>query len=268
MPQRASACLLTVATTIAVTALTAPAARAAAPTTHSVLEARINGTAASRQTHDLQGLSDATKTNATSGNWSGYVASGSSGTYKSVASSWIQPAVKCDSHDSYSSYWVGLDGYRNKALEQTGTEADCIGGKAHYGAWWEVIPAAESPYSVTVAPGDHLTASVKDNGDGTFTMMLSDSTQGWTRATTHAGSAGYQDSSAEVIAEATTANGSIASLPDFGSVDFSDSQANGTTFGSLSPTPLTMQNHDSGDVMAKPGAISGGDFAVTWESPN
>ncbi len=64
----------------------------------------------------------------------------------------------------------------------------------------ELLPAPESPYPVTVKPGDALTASVIDNG--TFTMSLADSTQGWTKTTTHAGSPGYQDSPAEVIAEA------------------------------------------------------------------
>jgi len=198
-------------------------------------------------------------------NWSGYAATGSSGAFKSVSSSWVQPTVTCSSKSTYSSFWVGLDGYSNSALEQTGTEADCIGGKATYGAWWEVLPASESAYSVTVKPGDSLTATVTDNGNGTFTMTLADSTEKWTKTTTHAGSSGYQDSSAEVIAEATEVNGKIANLSNFGTVTFTNSTAGGTALGSLSPNEIIMEGN-SGDTKAQPGSISGGTFADTWKA--
>ncbi len=182
---------------------------------------------AHQESHGLHALTGRSATTVSSSNWSGYAATGSSGAFTSVSSSWVQPAISCSSTTTYSSYWVGLDGYSNSALEQTGTEADCIGGKAVYGAWWEVLPAAESAYSVTVKAGDSLSASVKDNGNGTFTMTLTDSTEGWTKTTTHAGSSGYQDSSAEVIAEATEVNGSIAKLSNFGTVTFSNARRPG-----------------------------------------
>jgi hypothetical protein len=128
-----------------------------------------------------------------------------------------------------------------------------------------VLPAAESPYSVTVRPGDHLTATVTDNGDGTFTMTLADSTENWTKTTTHAGSFGYQDSSAEVIAEATSVGGQIADLSDFGSVDFTGSQAHGSALPSSS-TEIVMQSQSTGDTLAQPGALSGGAFTDTWKN--
>src|SRR5690349_22102480 len=60
----------------------------------------------------------------TSTNGSGYAAFGAPGSFTSAAATWTQPAVTCTSQHTYSSYWVGLDGYNDKAVEQAGTEAD------------------------------------------------------------------------------------------------------------------------------------------------
>jgi Peptidase A4 family len=241
----------------------APAAFAAAPAA-TAAPLQVSSALAHQETHGLHSLSKRSNTTVSSSNWSGYAATGSSGEFTSVSSSWTQPTLTCTSKTTYSSYWVGLDGYSNSALEQTGTEADCIGGKAEYGAWWEVLPASESAYSVTVKAGDSLSASVVDNGNGTFTMTLTDSTEGWSKTTTHAGSSGYQDSSAEVIAEATEVNGSIAKLSDFGTVNFSNAEANGSSLGSFSPNEIIMAG--SSDTKAQPSSISGGSFSVTWKN--
>lgn len=241
----------------------APNAFAAAPSS-SVAAGRIDSVLASQESHGLQGRSSLHAATVSSSNWSGYAATGAAGSFTSVSASWTQPALTCTSKTTYSSFWVGLDGYSNSALEQTGTEADCIGGKAAYGAWWEVLPASESAYSVTVKAGDSLTASVARNSSGTFTMTLTDSTQGWTKTTTHAGSSGYQDSSAEVIAEATQVNGKIANLSDFGTVTFTNATANGTSLGNYSPTEIIMAGKT--DTKAQPGALSGGTFSDTWEN--
>lgn len=225
---------------------------------------QVNAAMAAHESHGLHALTHRSSTTVSSSNWSGYAATGNSGAFTSVSASWVQPALTCTSKTTYSSFWVGLDGYSDSALEQTGTEADCIGGRAEYGAWWEVLPAAESAYSVTVRAGDSLSASVKDNGNGTFTMTLTDSTEGWTKTTTHAGSSGYQDSSAEVIAEATEVNGRIANLSNFGTVDFTNATADGTALGSYSPNEIVMAGRR--DTKAQPGSISGGTFSDTWEN--
>jgi hypothetical protein len=245
------------AAAVAAAGLTMTSAQAAPST------GRLTADIAGHESHSLHGAGNARSHNTTvaSGNWSGYAATGAAKSFTSVSSSWVQPTVTCTSTNTYSSYWVGLDGYSNSALEQTGTEADCISGRAVYGAWWEVLPASESAYSVTVQPGDQLSASVTDNGNSTFTMTLTDSTQGWTKTTTHAGSSGYQDSSAEVIAEATSVNGRIAKLSDFGTVSFTGSKANGATLPSTS-NEIIMES--SRDVLAQPGALSSGSFSDTW----
>ena len=242
----------------------APAAFAATTPAATAAPLQVSAATAHQETHGLHSLTRRNGSTVSSTNWSGYAATGSSGEFTSVAASWTQPTITCTSKTTYSSYWVGLDGYSNSALEQTGTEADCIGGRAEYGAWWEVLPASESPYSVTVKAGDSLSASVVDNGNGTFTMTLSDSTEGWSKTTTADGSSGYQDASAEVIAEATEVNGQIAKLSDFGTVNFSGASADGQSLGSYSPNEIVMAG--SSDVKAQPGSISGGSFSDTWEN--
>jgi hypothetical protein len=240
----------------------APAAFAVSGTVSAPLQ--VTAAQAHQESHGLHALTRRSSTTVSSSNWSGYAATGGSGAFTQVSASWTQPAVTCGSKTTYSSYWVGLDGYSNSALEQTGTEADCIRGKATYGAWWEVLPASESAYSVTVKAGDALSAGVVDNGNGTFTMTLSDSTEGWTKTTTANGSSGYQDSSAEVIAEATQVNGRIANLSDFGTVTFTNAEADNTSLGSYSPTEIVMAS--ASDTKAQPGSISGGTFSDTWEN--
>ena len=244
----------------------APAAFAATGPAHTAGALQVNASVTSHESHGLHGRSTVHGTTVESSNWSGYAATGSDGAYTSVSASWVQPSVTCSSRgSSYSAFWVGLDGYSNSALEQTGTEADCVSGKAEYGAWWEVLPASESSYSNTVEPGDSLSASVTYNGNGDFTMTLTDSTQNWTESTTHAGSSGYEDSSAEVIAEAPEVGSSIAKLADFGSVDFANTDADGSSLSSDSPTDIEAVGN-SGDIKAEPGAISSGGFVDTWKA--
>src|SRR5438105_2174985 len=76
------------------------------------------------------GLSHRLVLHSTSGNWSGYAATG--GGFTSVSASWVQPAVSCTSKTTYSSFWVGIDGDGSNSVEQTGSEADCSGGRAVY----------------------------------------------------------------------------------------------------------------------------------------
>lgn len=259
MTPKGSARLLAVAAGVASLALAIPAN--AAPVTVN----QVNSTVAGQEGHSLLGVTKGSNTNYESTNWSGYAQD--TGSYTSVSSSWTQPTVTCTSKTTYSSYWVGLDGFSDSALEQTGTEADCISGRAVYGAWWEVLPASESSYSgVTVKGGDHLTASVTYNGSSSFTMTLTDSTEGWTKTTNHAGSSGFQNTSAEVIAEATSVGGSVANLSDFGTVSFSSSKVNGSTMSS--GDEITMVGSSTGAVIAQPGTLSSGAFSVTWKGYN
>jgi hypothetical protein len=230
-------------------------------------------------------------TNSTSTNWSGYAVTGA--TFTDVKGSWIQPTANCSStaapvngkgngnghgnghgggggggksQSTYSSFWVGLDGYSSNTVEQTGTDADCSGTTPVYYGWYEFYPAFPVNFSNPVAPGDTINAEVSVSG-ANVTIKLQDVTQGWTQTQTQANS-GYALSSAEWIAEAPS-SGQVLPLADFGTVDFSGASATGGgKTGSISAfdhDELTMVT-SSGQTKAQPsGLTSGGSaFSVTW----
>ena len=64
-------------------------------------------------------------------------------------------------------------------MEQTGSEVDCVGGHARYFGWFEMFPAFPVNFSNPVHPGDHFTGSVTFTGSGHYTLVLKDTTQGW-----------------------------------------------------------------------------------------
>lgn len=206
-------------------------------------------------------------TEVASENWAGYAATGPAGSFTSVSASWAQPAVTCGATDTFSAFWAGLDGDGTQTVEQTGTEADCSGGAATYQGWYEVFPNAPVFYTSPVQPGDAMSASVTSDGNGAFTLTLSDTTQGWTQ-TTQQTAAGAQLGSAEVIAEAPSSS-TVLPLADFGTVNFADATvdnapigagANGTTL-----SELVMQSASGADL-ATPSALTGGNaFSVTWD---
>lgn len=213
----------------------------------------------------LQAAGNAANAAATSTNWSGYAAAGQPGTFTSVSSSWTQPTVTCTAQQTFSSFWVGLDGDGTQSVEQTGTEADCANGAARYQGWWEMFPAAPVFYSNPVKPGDAMTASVTANGNAAFTLTLSDQTQGWTQTTRQA-SQTAQLGSAEIIAEAPSDANGVLPLSNFGTVDFTSATAGNAPIGNAGPDSLTMVSA-GGVTEATPSALSGGNaFSVTYGS--
>ena len=198
----------------------------------------------------------------TSGNWSGYAATG--GGFTSVAAGWTQPAVTCRSQTTYSSFWIGLDGDGSSSVEQIGTEADCSGGRPVYSAWSEMYPDGPVNLSNPISPGDAMRASVAYGGSGRFTLVLTDRTKGWSH-TINAHLDNPAPASAEVIAEAPSGSAGVLPLSDFGTVTFGGATANGAALSSFRPDPITMAN--GGTPKAVPGPISAaGDFSVTWRS--
>jgi hypothetical protein len=202
---------------------------------------------------------------ATSENWAGYVSDGDAGTFTSVSASWAQPAVTCTATNTFSSFWVGLDGDGTATVEQTGTEADCDGGTPSYQGWFEMFPNAPVFFDNPVQPGDAMSASVVAAGSGVFTLTLTDSTEGWTQ-TTNQTSDTAQLGSAEVIAEAPSdGTGAVLPLSNFGTVTFTDATADNTAFGNENPSALTMVSA-SNVTEATPSALTGGNaFTVTWD---
>jgi hypothetical protein len=206
----------------------------------------------------------ATVTAATSENWSGYVSSGAVGAFTQVSAAWAEPTATCGSSETFSSFWVGLDGAGSSTVEQTGTEADCANGAATYQGWFEMFPNAPVFYDNPVQPGDAMSASVVAGGGGSFTLTLTDSTEGWTKVTQQTSDTA-QLGSAEIIAEAPS-SGSVLPLTNFGTVNFTDALIDNDEIGNLDTFALTMESA-ANVAEATPSAVTDGDdFTVTFDN--
>jgi Peptidase A4 family len=184
-------------------------------------------------------------------NWSGYA---ETGTFTGVSGTWTVPAVAASSSATYSSAWIGVDGFNDSNLIQTGTEEDYYSGAAHYDAWWEILPASEteiSPTTYAVSPGDRMSASIWEtsatSGGGrrhssghVWDIKISDTTKGWTFST--AQSYTGAGTSAEWIMEAPEVGGTIATLahytvtPPAGTGDFDNAGILTSIVSSGTPT--------------------------------
>ncbi|HEX3591615.1 MAG TPA: G1 family glutamic endopeptidase [Pseudonocardiaceae bacterium] len=188
------------------------------------------------------------------GNWSGYVATGH--TFTSVSANWTEPPVTCGSSNDLYAPWVGIDGFGDQSVEQTGVATDCSSGSPSYQAWYEMFPQEPVYYNDPVSAGDSISASVTTDGAGNYTLTIRDTTQGWTETTP--GAFDGQNASAEAILESPT-----AAYPNFGEVDFTDFSINGQSASSFSPVALDASNSNGFEDHTS--ALSGGDFSVSYE---
>jgi hypothetical protein len=188
------------------------------------------------------------------GNWSGYVATGSGFTSASV--SWTEPSVSCNSSNDLMAPWVGIDGYGSQSVEQTGVQTDCSSGSPTYSAWYEMYPASPVYYNDPVSAGDQINSSATTDGNGNYTLTLTDTTQGWTETTP----ASYNgaNASAEAIIESPT-----AAYPNFGSVNFTNFQINGQDPSSFSPVALDASNSNGFEDHTS--GLSGGSFSIAYQ---
>ena len=168
----------------------------------------------------------------TSSNWSGYAVSTSAGAVTDVKGSWIEPALQSPSAaNTYSAFWVGIDGYSSGTVEQIGTDLDTnASGNAVYYAWYEMYPSSPVELSMTIHPGDQISGEVKYTGSNKFTLTLTDVTTNTTFSTSQTLKSA-KELSAEWIAEAPSSSKGVLPLADFGAVSFSAASAtiSGTT---------------------------------------
>lgn len=185
--------------------------------------------------------------------WAGYAATTT--TYTSVTATWVEPKVTCGTTDTYASFWVGLDGYADSSVEQIGTEADCVGGKAVDSAWYELYPAAPVTLSNVVAAGDSMTATVSATAKDVFTLTIEDNTAGWRSSSQHTDTDALR-SSAEVVLDVPTTNGTLSSSA--GSITFTAAEVDGADLGSADPTQISSSVASCGPL------IDGTQFTCTW----
>lgn len=154
-----------------------------------------------------------------SGNWSGYaMKKAEKNSFFSISGQWTVPRVKPSKQNTYSSAWLGIDGFGNPSLIQTGTQQDYKNGKANYYAWWEILPAPETKIPYPVSPHDLIYANITKLRKNKWQIVLKNKTKGWIfkKIIRYTGPA----ATAEWIMEATSVNGQTARLANYHKMHF------------------------------------------------
>ena len=206
--------------------------------------------------------------------WSGYAVVG--GHYTEVSASWVEPSVDCSVAPTVASkyweaalFWAGLDGLLpHSTVEQTGTSVICEYQNPIYKAWYELYPEPQVQYSNLVKAGDKISASVTTDGNGHFTLILADSSEGWSRRTS-ATFTKAELASAEVIAEDPGPPPDFGeerrTLADFGTVSFTRATANGVSFSDVNGLHNIAMEPRYRKLMASTSRMANGAFYVTWK---
>lgn len=221
---------------------------------------------------------------ATSGNWSGYVATGTS--YTEASGTFSVPGVSRYLAGSTASEWVGVDGWSDSSLIQAGVNEVPVGrGSTLFEPWWEIVPGPQhlAP-GMMVRPGDRVTVKVAEATPGSWSISLVDDTDGDSFSTVQP--YGGPATSAEwvVEADATAAGAPTKLAPLAGKVTFSaaaldnapvapgGSLESGTELGSAPPsteaspagattfTKVVMVQ--GGNTVSAPSLLAGGTFTV------
>jgi hypothetical protein len=223
-------------------------------------------------------------------NWGGYVVYNSAYSVTKVAASWTVPTIAgvsgttCpDAQSTWdsNSVWIGIDGYADGTVEQTGTSSDCFYGTVNYYAWYEFYPSG-SVVVFSVNPGDAIKATVTYvglNGAGTptFKTTITDTTSTATSTSPVTAVSGALRNSAEWIDESPYYDGYLG-LTQVGSLKFTSATATiGGTSKSISGWGtntywiiMVDYNYPSTSTLtyakAQPAALTSGGktFSVKW----
>jgi hypothetical protein len=215
----------------------------------------------------------------TSTNWSGYAGATSftnptAHSVTAVSGSWIVPTVKASGGTTYSSLWVGIDGYNSSTVEQLGTEHDIVNGVQQNYAWFEMYPGGSYLISgFPLNPGDVISASVVYSGNNIFVLTIMNDTQNvsFVVPTSYTHSTTALRESAEWIMEAPYYNG-ILPLSNFGTGYFIGCAA--TINGVAAPIGNSSWKNVGIEMVTNSGAAKDttsallpdkGSFFVTWK---
>jgi hypothetical protein len=213
---------------------------------------------------------DGVTSDATTLNWSGYMAHGA--TYTQAEAQWHVPGIMAAEAgtDEYSSSWVGvgLGDSSGTELMQAGTESDYVNGKQVNYLWYELFPRDAQFPQINVSPGDVVGAHISYAESGP-TIHIWDSNKNYNK-TFKVGFSGADDGHAEWIYERTSVNGELPYLAD-APPTFSSAQASTgsgwTTLSAANDVGLLMYNCAVTTEMAGPEPIQGsGSFTAHFFS--
>ncbi len=214
----------------------------------------------------------------TSPNWSGYVATTPNDSVTYVTGTWTVPTVTATSRNTDSFAWVGIDGWGNGTVEQTGTAQGTDNGVPYYYAWWEMWSSInhqpeQTISTMTVSPGDSITASVTYQTSGTYAgdylLSINDTSRSNDSFSIYANPQQYQDplpdrSTAEWIMETPSSGGTYATLPEFSPVTFTNCYA--SISGASAQVQALNMNRNGVTLDTTSVLTSGTSFSVLYDS--
>lgn len=233
----------------------------------------LRARSAARRTNRFQASSSAIidgVADVASSNWAGAALTTSGITEVSGTFTVPKPSIPSggDSSTEYcGAAWVGIDGYSDADLIQTGV-LWCVEGSSYlYEAWYEYLPASLVAYSgISVTAGSVVTVTATKTGtnSGNTTLTSGGKTVSHTFSNQNSPLPG---TSAEWIVEDFTSGSSLVPFADFGSVTFTGASAvvNGATVtaGGGSPTIIDLEN-SSGQIITST-TVSGDSVTVNYE---
>ncbi|KAI0868752.1 peptidase A4 family-domain-containing protein [Hypoxylon argillaceum] len=216
-----------------------------------------------------EGSTNLTATTTESTNWSGaaIVTTGVtevSGTFTVPVPS--APSGGKSNTEYCGAAWVGIDGYNNAALIQTGVLWCVEGSSYEYEAWYEYLPASliyYSGFSVSAGSSVTVTATKTSTTGGTTTI----SAGGKSASHTFSGqSTKLQGASAEWIVEDFTSGSSLVPFANFGTVTFTGATAviNGATVSASADSPVNIELESSTGSILTSTTISGSTVTVKY----
>lgn len=232
-------------------------------TTHGTARKTVGPTAHGQLVHPF--ALNASQSN----NWSGYnqgTLEQGSKLFTSIGGDWTVPTASqhTSGQAEYSSDWIGIGGgcvdagctITDSTLIQTGTEQDVdASGAASYSAWWEIIPGPSLTItSMTIHPGDKMSAAIKQVVPGVWTISISDTTDGQSYTTTVPYTS--TEDTAEWIQETPLILGTsagFAALPNLTSPVFDLASTNGAPANLKSSEEMDLVD-SNGNVIGAPSA--------------
>jgi Peptidase A4 family len=204
-----------------------------------------------------------------SNNWSGYVATGSTGAFHQAEAWYWEPTYYSSSCSTNAAVvWAGIGGYLNNTggLGQDGT-AHGVPGLANHQAWYEVVPDNDiTPIGVYASNTDYMDMSTTwDPGPSYYAFFEEDITTG-AYESFRFNTSDRDTRTAEMIVERPKINGSFSNLSNFQIMTFNKTQANGSGLNNFSSLRLLDMYDSSGVLMSEPAPIEsspGGYFTVT-----
>jgi hypothetical protein len=202
--------------------------------------------------------------------------------FNSITGDWTVPTATQHTagQDESSSDWIGIGGgcidagctATDSTLIQTGTEQDVSSGTASYSAWWELVPAPSVTISgMTVAPGDHMHASIAETvaGSNVWTITLQDVTRGESFSQTVPYSSTH--ATAEWIEETPLVigtNAGFAALPNLTNPAWTSATVNGASAGLKASEEMDLIDSNGNVIGAPsaPNATANGFDECTWAS--